>query len=59
MSVLVYDRSQTALAARASVRKATPARFTLEKVDNLLIVVDERAPDTPDVRAVLADLEAE
>jgi hypothetical protein len=59
MSVLVYDRAQTAQAARASVRKATPARFTLEKVDNLLVVVNERAPDTPEVRAVLADLEAE
>jgi hypothetical protein len=59
MSVLVYGDGQNALAARASVRKATPGQFTLEKVDNLLVVVTARAPDTPEVRSVLSRLETE
>ena len=59
LSVLVYNTAQIALAARSSVRGATPGRFTLEKVDNLLVVVTSRAPDTPEVRAVLERLETE
>jgi hypothetical protein len=59
MSVLVYDYAQTAVAARSSVREATPGRFRLERADNLLVVITDRAPDTPQVREVLTELDSE
>ena len=59
LSVLFYRGSSVALTARASVRDAVGEGPEILKVENVLVVVDERGPELPEIRDALRRLAEE
>jgi hypothetical protein len=59
LAVLFYGRSSTALVARASVRDAVGEGPEIVKVENVLVVVQRRGAELPEVRDALRQLARE